>query len=396
MLSLSTRLASVCEATDADAREAIYSLRYAVMVEERGRVNVPGLDHTGRRCATAGDEQAHARHFFTRAGDQLDAALRLRRWAPGVLPDRVRETYSLDLVANIDDLAVAEVSRIVARAAAPSDGRLAILALFRACFEACLEPEGADLLVFDVHPALVGPFARLLGARRYGGELTRRSGGARVPMVVVVSDCAHFERVGSLFTPLAWKTFVLGRRPRIDVGRFAERFVDDRERALEADEDWPLLEQRFFRRGVERRSLFHGLRPGIVEELLARGSVRELGEGEVLLDQDQVGGELYVILDGCFELRSAGHGVDVAGQGEIVGEVGLLSPTTPAFAEVRALIPSKVLALGPQALRKLALGDPEAGYRVMFNLARFLAERFSEKTRLVEHLDLELDRLRGA
>jgi CRP-like cAMP-binding protein len=126
---------------------------------------------------------------------------------------------------------------------------------------------------------------------------------------------------------------------------------------------------------------------------MARGTVREVQEGEVILHEDDRNEEMYVVLDGCFEIFSNGKSVDVAGKGEIVGEIAMFSPGTRRTAVVEALIPSRVLALTPTALRNLALGDPEAGYQVMFNLARFTAERFSEKSRLVGQLDAEIDRL---
>jgi len=153
------------------------------------------------------------------------------------------------------------------------------------------------------------------------------------------------------------------------------------------------MEERFYRRGVDRCSFFTGLRPAIVEELMARGTVREVDEGEVILHEDDRVEEMYVVLEGCFEIFANGKSVDVAGKGEIVGEVAIFSPQTQRTAIVEALIPSRVLALTPSALRNLALGDPEAGYQVMFNLARFTAERFGEKSRLVGRLDAEIERL---
>jgi hypothetical protein len=393
VLSLSTRLETVHQATTAEERDAIYHFRYAVMVEERGLTSVLGTDHQRRLCYTVYDDLPSTRHLYTGSVTDLDAVARMRRWGPGELPEEVRETYSLELVPHLEDLSIAELSSIVGRPVAPARGRLSILALFKACFEACLGPAGADLLVFDVHPGLVRHAAKLLGARRYGGELTKRSGGLQVPMVIVVSDCAHFERIGSLFTPLAWKTFVLGRRPKTDVGTFAVRFVDDLDPAVDPEQTWPSMEERFYRRGVERWSFFAGLRSGIVDELMARGTVREVDEGEVILHEDDRNEEMYVVLDGCFEIFANGKSVDVAGKGEIVGEIAMFSPGTRRTALVEALIPSRVLVLTPTALRNLALGDPEAGYQVMFNLARFTAERFGEKSRLVGQLDAEIERL---
>lgn len=393
MLALSTRLETVHQAMSAAQREAIYRFRYEVLVGKRRHSTLPGVDPVRRVWQTPSDEDPSTLQFFTGRPEQLDAVARWRRWAPGMIPDDVREGYSLELVDAIDELAVAEVSRIVASPHAPPSRRLAILALFKACFEACLEGEGADVLVFEVHPGLVREVAKLFGARRYGAALRERSGGVQVPMLIVVSDLSWFERAGSLFTPLAWKTFVLGRRARADVGGLADRLVDDLQDSLDPEQSWPAAEARFFRRAVARSSLFAGLRQGIVDELLARGRVRELCEGETLLGEDDRVDEMYVVLDGCFEIFAKRRSIDVAGAGEIIGELAILSPETQRALAVVALTPGRILALTRAALRNLALGDPEAGYQVMFNLARITAERFGEKSRLVGRLDAELERL---
>jgi CRP-like cAMP-binding protein len=395
VLTLSTRLETVHQAVTPGQREAIYRFRYAILVGKRRHTTLPGVDHERRIWQTPGDEDPSTRQLFTGQPEQLDAAARWRRWAPGMLPDDVCERYSLGLVDTIDELAVAEVSRIVASPHAPPNRRLAILALFQACFEACLDPSsGADLLVFEVHPGLVREVAKLFGARRYGAALRQRSSGVLVPMLIVVSDLAQFERAGSLFTPLAWKTFVLGRRARVELGGLAARFIDDLDAGVEPERSWPVAEARFFRRAVARSSLFTGLRPGIVDELMARGRIRELDEGQHLVHEHEDLNEMYVVLAGCFEIFAKRKSVDVAGEGEIIGELAVLSPETRRRAlGVVALTPARVLSLSPSALRSLALGDPEGGYQVMFNLARITAERFGETSRLVGRLDAELERL---
>jgi CRP-like cAMP-binding protein len=239
-------------------------------------------------------------------------------------------------------------------------------------------------------------YAKLFGARRYGGDLIegRPGKGVGVPMVIAVSDTDHLERVGSMFAPMAWKTFTLGRRKRADIGCFSVRFLDDLRDDVDPEHSWPAMEERFFRRGVRRWSFFEGLRQALVDELMARGQVREVAEGDALIDEGGEDGEMYVVLDGSLEIFAGGKSVDVAGKGELIGEISVLSPARQRTATICALIPSRLLALNHHALRSLALGDPDAGHQVMFNLARFIAERFGEKARLVSELDDELERVR--
>jgi CRP-like cAMP-binding protein len=395
VLKLSTRLEPVHEAKTSEERDAIYRFRYAIRVAGRGQVEIPGVDHDKDMVFGVEDELPSTAHLYTGSPESLDAVARLRRFGPGDVPDEVREAWSLDFVTNLDELAIAELSEIYARPEPAGEG-LAVLSLFTACFEACLGERGADLIVFDAHPGLVTHYAKLLGARRYGGDVieARAGKGVGVPMVIVVSDAEHLERVGSLLTPMAWKTFVLGRRRRADVGCFSVRFVDDIRGDIDPEQTWPAMEERFFRRGVERWSFFDGLRTAIIDELTARGQTRELGEGEELVAEGGEDAEMFVVLDGCLDILAEGKSVDVAGRGELIGEIAMLSPRPRRTATIEALIPSKVLVLEQQALRSLSLGDPEAGYQVMANLARFIAERFAEKTQLVGQLDDEIERLR--
>ena len=400
MLELTTRLATVHRATSAEQRDAIYRMRYEIRVDERGQVESPGVDHDKELVFTIYDELPRTIHFYTTGvGDEpvIDAVARMRRFNPGEVPDEIRERWSLDFVTNLDSLAIAEFSELLARPHVQGQDRLSVLSLFKACFEACMEPGGADLIVFDAHPGLITHYAKLFGARRYGGAVIERSAGkgVGVPMVIAVSDTAHLERVGSLFTPMSWKTFVLGRRPRADIGCFSVRFVDDLRDDVNPEQSWPMMEERFFRRGVERWSFFEGLRQAVIDELMARGKPRELAEGELLVDEGGEDGEMFVVLEGCLEILAGGKSVDVAGRGELIGEIAILSPERRRTATIRALIPTKLLTLTHGSLRSLALGDAEAGHQVMLNLARFIAERFSEKARLVGDLDNELERLRG-
>ena len=150
MLELSTRLTKVNRATTAEERDAIYRFRYAIRVDEHGQVNGANIDHDKEMVFVIYDELPRTRHYYTGSVGSIDAVARMRSFAPGEVPDEVCERWSLDFVTNLDDLAIAEFSEVLARPSAVLDGeRLSILALFNACFEACLEPGGADLIVFD-------------------------------------------------------------------------------------------------------------------------------------------------------------------------------------------------------------------------------------------------------
>jgi len=398
MLIESKRFEVVREAETAEVRQAIYRFRYTVWVKERGWSSVAGIDPFADMVTTPDDEGEGVTHFYTGSvyGADLDSSARLRTWAPGELPDTVREFYSLDRLVQARGagaLKVAELGCVVAHPESRRKANLPVASLFRAAFQVCLDAD-VDLLVFALHPGMVAAAARVFGARRYGAALRDDHSGPLRPLVVVPSDTDHHERVGSLFAGPAWKHFVLGRRPCVDLGPLTPCFVERDERAFSPDARWADYEERFFRRGVDRWSFFEGLRPGVTEELMARGELREVEIGTRLLDDEEEPREMFVVIEGCFEVLVGDRAVDVAGKGELIGEVSVLSPGGERTASVQALTPAKVLALDDAALCALNSGDPEAGYLVMINLARFIAERFRERARLVGRLEREIRDLR--
>ena len=396
MLIESPRFENVRRAQTPEACDAIFLFRFEVLVHERGWVDYPGVDPAEHLVRSADDEGPGVTHLFTGSlyGRELDAVARLRVFAAGEVPETLRRNYALDRLPGVDELGIAELGMIIAHPATERQANLPIASLFRVAFDQCLEA-GAQLLFFAVHPGMVAACGRVMGAQRYGAPAFADHSGPLVPMVIIPSNSEHHERLGSLFAGAAWKHFVLARRPRLDTSAFADRLVDELGREFSADDRWMHFEDRFYRRGVARWSFFDGLREAVIEELLARGRVRSLAVDDELFDEASAPSEMFVVLEGCFEILVGGRSVDVAGEGELIGEISVLSPAPSRTANVRALMRSRVLGFDQGALRSMTFGDPEAGYQVMFNLARFVAERFRERVRIMARLEKALEEKGG-
>ncbi|EDM75625.1 cyclic nucleotide-binding protein [Plesiocystis pacifica SIR-1] len=391
-----TRFAIVRVADSERARTAVYRFRHTVMVNERGWVDVAGIDPFDEQVNTDEDEAEGVSHLYSGSlyGGELDSTARLRIWKPGEVPSQRRAALELARLPGLAQACVAELDMIVAHPELGSRDHLPVAALFRAAFDLILEA-GAQALFFTVHPGLAAAAGRVFGARRYGAKVRQELDGPAVPMVIIPSDTAYLERAGALFVASAWKHFVLARRPRVDLTPFVDELVDELASPMPEDARWSTYEERFYRRGVQRWSFFDGLRDGVVEELLARGEGQVYDVGEALFEQGDSSQQMYIVLEGCFEIFVNARSVDVASEGELIGEIAMLSsPEDGRSASAKALIPSKVIALDGAALKALTFGDPEAGHQVMVNLARFVAERFHERVKVGLRLERELDELR--
>lgn len=102
--------------------------------------------------------------------------------------------------------------------------------------------------------------------------------------------------------------------------------------------------------------LLEGLQPEDLRILLECSSERELAPGTLLMSEGEQGNEMYVILDGAFEVSVREGNVEelVArrGPGDVVGELALLGRRVRT-ASVRAVSAARVLAVSREAFDRL-------------------------------------------
>lgn len=95
-----------------------------------------------------------------------------------------------------------------------------------------------------------------------------------------------------------------------------------------------------------------------------------LKQGEVLFAEGDPGHLMYVLTVGSAEVYVNGHVVDVLGPGNIVGEMGLVSPE-PRSATVRATTDAMFVAVDEKRFHYLVQNAPNFAIQVI----RVLAER---------------------
>lgn len=366
-----TRLESVREATTTEEREAIYRLRYSVYIGELRR-NFPDADHERKWLRDNDDEKPLTTLLYTGTLADMTGTLRLRTWEPGQVPPKEKTWWSMARFPGIDALTNSEIGRLIVRPDAR--GRLILPALLRTTYEHLAGKRNADLVFCCCSPGHVRNYQRL-GMSPYGGSLIDSgTGSIQVPLVTVLSDTAHFKRCGSFLAPMVKKFFGPGKRQPLDTAPL-RRIIDTKEIPVESDSEkvWEAVEDAL---DAERSGeTFIDACAGAMKKMSKSGFVLNLGEGETLLREGVHEKEVYVILEGAFEVFQDSRRIGLLTKGDLIGEVAFFSPSGQRTASVRALTKGRLLVLRRKFLQELTHADPEAGYQILMNMSRVMAER---------------------
>lgn len=125
--------------------------------------------------------------------------------------------------------------------------------------------------------------------------------------------------------------------------------------------------------------LFAGVEPDALEQFAAGLSVSHAPPGGVLFREGDDGGEMFVVLQGEFEvLKRSKRGVEtriaMLGEGDWFGEMSVLD-VSQRSATVRSLAVSKLVVIERQKLQQLREQNIEAYGQFIYNLATELCRR---------------------
>src|SRR5215218_10027302 len=108
--------------------------------------------------------------------------------------------------------------------------------------------------------------------------------------------------------------------------------------------------------------IFPKLTPAQVGRIAARGSMREIRPGEVLVEQGDTNVPFFVVVSGEMEILRPSGAVETLitrhGKGEFTGEVNLLSGRRALF-RARATKPGNAIELDRQSMMALLQSDAE-------------------------------------
>lgn len=357
--------------TDAE-REAIYRMRYQIYVADRGEPNRPGLDSARRRIHVPEDDLPDTRHYYVGSPTSVLAAIRMRTWLPGAIPEDVREVYSLDRFPDIDSRAICDVTYLMARPGVR--GTSQVVALIRHAMEASIRASRVDAVFGDATPGLLHNYRRL-GLRPYGARPVSSTYGILIPLIGVMADTEHARRCGAPWYPTMRRLAAEGAlspndyrplvRPTSDPG--VE--LDPAAIAAELEHNASTQDSGFLSRlsAPTRRQLY------------GQSCLLDVGPDTSVVMYGTRTRDLFVIVSGELEVLISDRVVRTMTPGETFGEVSFFSEVVGRSATVRTKTPTRLLHVRQGALRRMAKQHPAHAVEIYAALAGVLAERLVDR-----------------
>jgi predicted GNAT family N-acyltransferase len=352
-------------------REAVFSFRYSVYGAELGR-KLGNADHGRQRIHDEEDDQPYTTLLFTDDGaGQLTGTARIRQWEPGEIPAKDWETFSMERFEGLREMPTAEVGRLMIEPW--HRGQLGLVSISCAVYQLCGGELPADAAFINCAAGLVRHY-RLLGFRTYAGRLVPTPDGIEVPLVLIPSDHAYLEQAGSFVAPFADVFYGPGKRTTVDIGRWA-RVLDTDSAPVRFDSAavWERVDR--LRQAADRPSMLEALSEDTVRKLSDKGFLMNVSAGQLLTEKGLTQREIFVILDGAFEVHDGDRRIALLGPGQVIGEVGFFGTSGRRMASVTAASDGQVLALRRRFIDEIMKSDPACAAEILFGLARVLADR---------------------
>ena len=352
-------------------REAVFSFRYSVYGAELGR-KLGNADHGRQRVHDEEDDRPYTTLLYTEDGaGQLTGTTRIRRWEPGQVPAKDWEAFSMERFEGLRDMPTAEIGRLMIEPG--HRGQMGLVSMSCAVYQLYAGELAADAGFINCAAGLVRHY-RLLGFRTYAGQLVPTADGIEVPLVLIPSDRAYLEQAGSFVAPFADLFYGPGRRPPVDVERWARLLdADSAPVRFDAAAVWDRVSR--LRQTDGNPSILESLSEDTVQKLSGQGFLMNVSAGQLLTEKGLNQREIFVILDGAIEVHDRDRRIAVLGPGEVNGEVGFFGTSGRRMASVTAASDGQVLVLRRRFVDELMRSDPACAAEVLFGLARVLADR---------------------
>jgi Cyclic nucleotide-binding domain/Acetyltransferase (GNAT) domain len=353
-------------------RQAVFSFRYTVYATELGR-KLGNADHGLRVLHDEEDDKPYTTLLYTQddAG-RLTGTVRVRHWEPGQVPEKDWAAFSMERFDGLDKLRTAEIGRLMIEPG--NRGQIGMLSMACSVYQLCAGELATDCAFINCAAGLVRHY-RLLGFRTYAGRMVPTADGIEVPLLLIPSDRGYLEQAGALVAPFADVFYGPGKRVVVDIERWAQLLdADSAPVRFDPAAVWERV-SRLRQAAGEHPSMLDALSQETVSKLSEKGFLMDVSAGQLLTEQGLAQREIFVVLDGAFEVHDGDRRICLLGQGDVIGEIGFFGTSGRRVASVTAATDGQVLVLRRRFVDELMKNDPACAAEVLFGLARVLADR---------------------
>ena len=130
--------------------------------------------------------------------------------------------------------------------------------------------------------------------------------------------------------------------------------------------------------------IFHGLRPGDVQKIFARGMTMHIEKGDTVFHKNTEGNKMYVVLGGSIGIFDGPVQMATLRTGDTFGEMSLLTGM-PRSASAVALERCNIFVLDEAVFQKLL--TKRVAVQMLLNLGRMLGRRLKEANHTIRELE---------
>ena len=356
-------------------REGIYRLRYKVYIEELNKGFLPNVDHEKKFIKDPEDENPHMGLFYTGEPGNPTGTIRVDIYPPGKVPDDVAKRFSLNLFPWLSTEPIAEICRLVINP--EHRGGFILLALGRKVFEFCVLDTDTVHGFLYCAPGLVKAYAKL-GFRPYAGDLIFNSDGVRVPMILIASDDKFMKQARSPLAPLVKKHFGPGLKLPVNLELYKNLLGDDAAPyQLDFESIYHKMEEEFLQGQATDTFMIKGLTPQIIKDLSRRGFIIEVSPNQVLVRKGLHEKEMFLIIEGVYEVFNGDKTIAILNPGDIFGELAFFLDSGKRTASIRSLSSGRVLVLRRHFLKEMIKKDPRLAAHLLMNISTVVARRLA-------------------
>jgi len=369
---LAAALEPVYIAQTVEERQAVFAFRYAVYATELGR-KLGNADHGSQVLHDEEDDKPYTTLLYTQDGTgRLTGTIRVRHWESGQVPEKDWAAFSMERFDGLDKLRTAEIGRLMIERG--QRGQVGMLSMACAVYQLCAGELAIDCAFINCATGLVRHY-RLLGFRTYAGRMVPTADGIEVPLLLIPSDRGFLEQAGALTAPFADVFYGPGKREAVDIERWTQLLdADSAPVRFDPAAVWERV-SRLRQAAAGHPSILESLSEETVSKLSEKGFLMDVRAGQLLTEKGLTQREIFVVLDGAFEVHDGDRRICLLGQGDVIGEIGFFGTSGRRAASVTAATDGQVLVLRRRFVDELMKNDPACAAEVLFGLARVLADR---------------------
>ena len=365
---LLTRFLPIKIAETEKEKKAIARFGYDIYVNELG-YTPPGIDYDNQSLWDQYDEHPLTIHLYVGSIQEIKAIFRMIVWKPGNIDNSFFELYSMHLFPKIEKLSVVEIGRVMI---SPSiRGKLILAALCRFGYKLLFNKGLGDLIFAECRPGLVRPYSKF-GLRPYQAPLNRTPEGFMVPLVGLSSDYDYHKKVKSIAYDLIPKYYGSKKRDPLDLSLYNHLFLDKKQK-IEFNEQqiFSIIEREFIKPQTTLQ-IFNNITDNEIKLILQKGIILELSSQTEAITKGRTESEIYIILEGLFNVLINGNIVSTLKKGDIFGEMAFFIEHSKRTATIISATEGKILMLNRKIFNIIKEKNHEIAFKLLFNWVQFV------------------------